>query len=163
VQTSDPDRFTGLNYADCRRTGPAGHYPPDHIPAEATPEDPNTVLADLGVGVSSANPGELVNQIARAFEAGDLAKIGRLIGKDALDPATLARLKAFAPGPLRLRQPDGFHEVGELEMNTRTRWALELDGREPGRDRIFLDLRRIDGKWRVEKLTFPPDPDQPPA
>jgi hypothetical protein len=40
--------------------------------------------------------------------------------------------------------------VGELELNSLTRYALELDSAEPGRDRIFLDLRRKDGKWSVE-------------
>ena len=84
-----------------------------------------------------ADPGVLVAQIATALEAGDLAKVGRLIGKDALDSQTIARLKALSTGPLRLRQPDGVREVGELELNARSRWALELEGQEPGRDSIF--------------------------
>ncbi|MEI6178329.1 MAG: OmpA family protein, partial [Verrucomicrobiota bacterium] len=63
--------------------------------------------------------------------------------------------------PLRLRQPDGVREVGELELNARSRWALELAGQEPGRDSIFLDLRRNQGKWAVEKITLPPAPGEP--
>jgi len=127
----------------------------------APPEDPNTVLADLGIGVALVDPADLVAQIATALEAGDLAKIGQLIGKDALDPEVIARLKELALTPLRLRQPNGVREVGELTLNERTRWALELDGMEPGRDRIFLDLKKTNGKWMVEKITLPPAPGEP--
>ncbi len=125
------------------------------------PENPDTVLADLGVGVTAADPAILVSQIAQALEAGDLAKVGRLIGKEALDSPTIARLKELSATPLHLRQPDGVREVGELELNARSRWALELAGKEPGRDSIFLDLRRNQGKWAVEKITLPPAPGEP--
>ncbi|MES2921453.1 MAG: OmpA family protein [Verrucomicrobiota bacterium] len=127
----------------------------------APPEKPETVLSDLGIGVAAANPAELVAQIAKALEAGDLAKVGRLIGKDAFDSQLVAKLKALSSGPFRLRQPDGIREVGELELNARSRWALELEGMEAGRDRIFLDLRRNNGKWSVEKITLPPGPGEP--
>ena len=125
------------------------------------PEKPETVLADLGIGVAATDPAQLVAQIARALEAGDLAKVGRLIGKNAFDSEMVAKLKALSSGPFRLRQPDGIREVGELELNARARWALELEGMEPGRDRIFLDLRRNNGKWSVEKITLPPGPGEP--
>lgn len=118
-------------------------------------EDPTTKLDELGVGLKSADPKELVDRIAKALEAGDLAALERLMGKDALDPETAARLKQLTAAGVHLRQPDGVREVGELELNTRTRWALELDGRQPGNDRIFLDLARKDGKWSVDKLTLP--------
>ncbi|RYD20073.1 MAG: OmpA family protein [Verrucomicrobiaceae bacterium] len=125
------------------------------------PEDPEAVLRDLGVGVAAADPAVLVAQIAEALEKGDLAKVGRLIGKDALDSQTIAKLKAMAASPLKLRQPDGVREVGELELNARSRWALELAGQEPGRDSIFLDLRKLNGKWTVERVTLPPGPGEP--
>ncbi|NQX02882.1 OmpA family protein [bacterium] len=137
---------------------------PSRIPGlaePAPPEDPAAVLADLGIGAAAADPAELVAQIAKALEAGDFSKLGRLIGKTAFDPETLARLKALATTPLRLRQPDGVREVGELELNAHSRWALELAGQEPGRDRILLDLRRNNGKWSVEKITLPPAPGEP--
>lgn len=120
------------------------------------PQDPETALKDLGIGITAADPAELVNRIAKALEAGDLAAVGRLIGKDALDPETAERLKALSASRLKLRQPNGIREVGELELNARTRWALELEGQEPGRDRIFLDLKRNGQKWSVEKITLPP-------
>ncbi len=125
------------------------------------PEKPETVLADLGIGAAAADPAELVAQIAKALEAGDLAKVGRLLGKDVLDSQMVARLKALSAVPFRVRQPDGIREVGELELNARSRWALELEGMEPGRDRIFLDLRRNNDKWSVEKITLPPAAGEP--
>ena len=127
----------------------------------APPENPDTVLADLGIGVALVDPADLVTQIANALEAGDLAKIARLIGKDAMDPEVITRLKELAATPLRLRQPNGVREVGELTLNERTRWALELEGLEPGRDRIFLDLKKSNGKWMVKKITLPPAQGEP--
>lgn len=150
-------------------TPPVRESPPEITPPPAKiarldepapPEDPETVLKDLGVGISAADPAELVNQIAKALEAGDIKKLSRLIGKDAMDPQTAERLKALSGSGLRLR-PDGVREVGELELNARTRWALELEGQEPGRDRIFLDLKRDGGKWSVEKVTLPPAAGEP--
>ena len=128
------------------------------LTAPTVPEDPETVLKDLGIGLAAVDPGVLVAQIAKALEAGDLAKVARLIGKDALDSQTIARLKELSTSPIQLRQPDGVREVGEMELNLRSRWALELSGQPPGRDSIFLDLHKINGKWTVEKLTLPPGP-----
>jgi OmpA-OmpF porin, OOP family len=125
-------------------------------------ETPDEVLADLGIGVSSVDPAELVGRIGKALVDGDMAAVGRLVGKEALDMQTMERLKRMAMNDaLRLREPEGFREVGELELNALARWALELEGFESGRDRIFLDLRRKDGKWFVERLTLPPGGDEP--
>ena len=142
--------------------GSAGVPPKIGGPGEpSAPDDPDTALENRGTGVAAADPAVLVAQIAKALEAGDLAKVARLIGNGALDSQTIARLRALSSGPLRLRQPDGIREVGELQLNAHSRWALELEGRESGRDRIFLDLRRDNGKWTVEKLTLPPGPGEP--
>lgn len=140
-------------------TAPAAVAPvtPPKIPSlnkPADPEDPATVLADLGVGVSAVDPAVLVAQIAAALEAGDFAKVGRLVGKDALDAQTVERLKELAANPLRL-QANGVREIGEIEINARARWSLALEGKEPGHDYIYLDLRKQNGKWSVEKLTLP--------
>ena len=111
----------------------AAPTPPPQIKALAEPaatEDPATVLADLGIGVAAADPAELVAQIATALEAGDLTKVGRLIGKSAFDPETLARLKALSSTPLKVRQPNGIREVGELELNAHSRWARVEVGHE---------------------------------
>ena len=135
--------------------------PDDPLIQPLPPDDPETVLQDLGVGLATADPEELVNRIAQALEAGDLNGLSRLLGKEAMDAQTSARLKLLAESPLRLRQPGGIREVGELELNVRSRWALELDGMEPGRNRILLDLRRSEKNWSVEKISLPPGPGEP--
>ena len=127
----------------------------------AIPETPAAVPAGPGVGMTAADPAELVSQIAKALEAGDLEKVIRLIGQSASDSETVARLKALSSSPLRLRQPDGVREIGELELNAHSRWALELEGQPSGLDRIFLDFRKKNGKWMVEKLTLPPASGEP--
>ncbi|BCU76630.1 OmpA family protein [Luteolibacter sp. LG18] len=118
--------------------------------------DPATKPGDLGLGPVAADPAALVARIGKALEAGDLETAAKLIGKDALDAHTAERLKALVGGSnFKLRQPP-VREVGELERNELIRWALELDGADLGRDRIYLDLRRKDGQWLVEKLALPP-------
>lgn len=128
--------------------------------------EPVTPPADSklgGGGVMASDPADLVHRIAKAFEAGDLAALEQVIGKDVLDPTTAERLKAWGGKGVRIRQDAGVREVGELALNARTRWVLELDGQEPGRDRIFLDLRRNGQKWSVEKIILPPAPGEPVA
>lgn len=124
-------------------------------------DNPETTLENLGVGLTATNPEELINRIAKALEAGDIAALEHLISKEVLDDDTTSRLKALTEAGLRLRQPNGIREVGELELNSRTRWALELANKEPGRDKILLDLVRKKGKWAVEKLTLPPAAGEP--
>ncbi len=138
---------------------------PETGPAKdpAKPQDPEAALKEPGIGVATADPAELVNQIAKAFDSGDFATLSRLIGKGALDPQTAERLKRLSTAGLRLRQPNGIREIGELELNARSRWVLELAGQESGRDRIQLDLRRSDGKWSVEKIILPAAAGEAPA
>jgi OmpA-OmpF porin, OOP family len=155
---SEPD-------APAKGAAPGGDAKPQPVPALELPEqpvDPQETIDSLGMALGAVDPADLVTKIGQALEQGDFRAAGRLIGKDVLDEPTLERLKQLAAeGPLRLRQPEGVREVGELELNNLTRWALELDGLEPGRDRIFLDLRRREGRWSVEKLTLPPTAAEP--
>ena len=139
------------------KTSPTEPPPPDDpanppaVPAKPAPSARGPATA--------GNPADLVKRIAKALESGDSATLERLLGNNALDPQSAERLKSLnAAGGLRLRPVEGVREVGELEINARSRWALELDDRKPGQDRIFLDLRRDGDKWSVEKITLPPDP-----
>lgn len=126
------------------------------------PETPEEILKDLGEGLTSADPAELLARIAQALEKGDMNTVSQLIGKRALDTQNLAKLTALAKdGSFRVRQPGGIREIGELELNRLARWALELEERESGRDRILFDLRNEGGKWMIEKLTLPPAPGEP--
>ncbi|MCX6876862.1 MAG: OmpA family protein [Verrucomicrobia bacterium] len=143
----------------------ASDPPPTRLPnidEPAAPEDPAKTLANLGTGVADADPATLVTNIAMALEAGDFETFARLVGKDVCDANTLGSLKTLAAAhPLKIHQPDGVREVGELELNSRTRWSLRLADAEPGRDHIFLDLRRDEGKWSVDKVMLPPAPAAP--
>ncbi len=126
------------------------------------PETPEEILKNLGVGLATSDPAELLARIGEALEKGDLTTVSKLIGKQALDPESLARLQALTGnGTLRLRNPGGVREIGELELNRLSRWALELDQREAGRDRILFDLRNENGKWVIDKITLPPAPGEP--
>jgi OOP family OmpA-OmpF porin len=119
----------------------------------------NDTLPGSGVGLAAADPAELLARIGEALEKGDMTTVSQLIGKQALGGENLDKLQAL--GTLRVKNPGGVREVGELELNRLARWALELDEREPGRDRILFDFRNQDGKWMIEKLTLPPAPGEP--
>ena len=123
------------------------------------PETPEEIFENLGVGHSSADPADLLSRIGEALEKGDIPQVSELVGKTALDLSSLEKLKALAQNqPLILRRPGGVREIGELELNQLARWAIELDQREAGRDRIFFDLRKKGGKWQVERIILPPVP-----
>ncbi|MES2996226.1 MAG: OmpA family protein [Verrucomicrobiota bacterium] len=147
------------------REKPAPTVPPDSTsPAPPVPGemkenppvvDPGKSSEQLGEGATSADPAELVGRIAKALEAGDLAELGGLLGQEILDEETMTRLHTITATPPKIRE-GGIREVGELELNKRTRWAIQLDDSEPGRDTIWLELVKTDGKWVVSKFTLPP-------
>jgi outer membrane protein OmpA-like peptidoglycan-associated protein len=141
---------------------PQAPPPIPEIQQPIAPDTPETTLRDLGLGLAVTDPETLVASIAKALEAGDFDTVARLAGKTACDERTLAQLKALATAhPLKVKQPHGVREIGELELNALTRWSLALDGQEPGRDSIYLELRNQADKWSVEKLTLPPGPGVP--
>jgi OOP family OmpA-OmpF porin len=142
---------------------PKGSLKTDEVITPGDLENSAKRPKNVGGEYSTTDPAELVAQVGKALESGDLELISRFMGKDALDPSTLERLKALSAGSIKIRQPDGIREVGEVELNVRSRWSLELEGKEAGRNRIYLDLRRVTGKWKVEKLTLPPASDEPNA
>jgi len=102
-----------------------------------------------------SDPATLVARIGAAMEIGDFEAAAKLSG----DPASAAKLRDFAGGHAMRLRPPGVREVGEIEFNALTRWALEFDG-TPGRDRLLFDLRRKDGQWSVERLILPPALDE---
>lgn len=125
-------------------------------------ETPEQILENLGVGLSTTDPTELITRIGDALGKGDLASVSKLIGKQALNAESIAKLEALAiNGPLRIRNPGGIREIGELELNRRARWAMEFEAHGSGPSRILFDLRNEKGRWMVDKITLPPAPDQP--
>lgn len=83
-------------------------------------QTPEQILENLGVGLATADPSELLNQISEALNKGDMNEVSKLIGKDAMNAKTFALLNAFA------KQPHIFREVGEIELNQRTLGSRKL-------------------------------------
>jgi outer membrane protein OmpA-like peptidoglycan-associated protein len=111
------------------------------------PEAPPTQAA---IVVSDANPAELVRRIAAALESGDVSVLEKLLGDTRLDDTNREALRSLIALKPKLAQ-GGIREVGELELNKRTRWVLELEGG----GRMVLDLINEVGLWSVEKFVLP--------
>lgn len=110
-----------------------------------------------GPGKTSRHPGALIAEIGQKLEEGDLATAGRLIGGVALTEEARERLTELsASGVLTFKKPSAAHEVGEMEVNARSRWALEIEDAPHGRDRIYFDLVREGAGWKVSRITLPP-------
>ena len=122
-----------------------------------TAQTPEQILENLGVGLETADPSDLLNQISEALNKGDMTEVSKLIGKDAMNTKTFALLNALA------KQPHIFREIGEIELNQRTRWALEIGGGDSEKQQIHFDLKKDNGKWKIEKISLPEgqvDPDK---
>ena len=119
------------------------------------PETPEQTLVDLGLGVAEFDPEALLMKIGETLERGKFEDAAVMIGKDALDERHLTGLKDLASsGSFRLNEANPVSEIGELEANRRSRWALNLD-QESGA-KIYFDLLRGEtGKWGVEKIKLP--------
>ncbi|KAB2642221.1 MAG: OmpA family protein [Verrucomicrobia bacterium] len=113
------------------------------------------------VAVAKVDPKQLVTEVVKSLETADYDGLARMLGKDACDAKTIELLKTLASShPIKIKAQNGIREVGELELNALSRWSLTLEGAEPGRDHIFLDLRNANGKWSIAKITLPALPEQ---
>lgn len=123
-------------------------------------EEAEQILKDtkvVPVQSGTDNPVDLLTSIGNALVNRDFDKVEKLIGKQALTDQNLDELKKLSnEGQFKLRTPNPVREVGELEINRRARYALELADREEGRDRIYFDLLKNEKVWQVEKITLPP-------
>jgi outer membrane protein OmpA-like peptidoglycan-associated protein len=121
----------------------------DGVDKHAPVQTPEQILSKLGVGLATANPSDLLSQISDALNKGDMEKVSELIGKDAMDADTFALLNAIS------KKTHAFREVGEIELNKRTRWALEMRNDEATKQQILFDLKQENGKWKIEKISVP--------
>ena len=123
-------------------------------PAEPAPSTepivPEAPPVQKAIVVSDANPAELIRRIAAALESGDVTALEKLLGDTRLDDASREALRSLLALQPKLAQ-GGIREVGELELNKRTRWVLELEGG----GRMVLDLINEAGLWSVEKFVLP--------
>lgn len=113
------------------------------------------ILTSAGMGATELDPIILLQKIGDALEAKELNSAAALIGKDALDESHLEGLRTLAEADkLKMHQVRPISEIGELEANRKSRWALNLD--DDLGSRIYFDLaRNPTGKWAVEKLALP--------
>ena len=133
------------------------------VDVTVTPESAEQILNSLGIGVTTVDPALLVEQIGRTLEAGKIQAAANLIGRKALSEDQVKQLQELAgQARLKLDEDRPISEIGELEVNRRGRWALNL--RDDYGARIYLDLLRKQGKWGVEKVGLPgvpPHDDRP--
>ena len=105
------------------------------------------------------DPGALVAEIAAALENDDMAAFSKLLGGK-VDDAALRQLQDFVTRQRVLGHKVQIREVGEQELNKRTRWAIEY-GQGDQRKSMYLDLKRDGEKWSVEKITLSSDANVP--
>jgi outer membrane protein OmpA-like peptidoglycan-associated protein len=117
----------------------------------------NRATGSPDVVLRRTDPMALINSIGQALAHQDYATAEKLIGQRAMNEETRLGLKdMLSRQPIKLKEPHPVREVGELELNRRARYALELTDREPGRDRIYFDLAKNNGLWEVDRVTLPP-------
>jgi outer membrane protein OmpA-like peptidoglycan-associated protein len=113
------------------------------IAPEAPPTQTTVIAGD-------ASPLKLLQRIAAALESGDVGAMEKILGSSLLDEADRELLLGLLATKPKLAQGD-IREVGELELNKRVRWVLELaDG-----GRLMIDLINDSGLWSVEKFLLP--------
>jgi outer membrane protein OmpA-like peptidoglycan-associated protein len=130
---------------------PALMPPPAEPAPSSEPIAPEPPPVQTPIVVSDANPAELIRHIAAALESGDVTALEKLLGDTRLDDTNREALRSLIALKPKLAQGGGIREVGELELNKRTRWVLELEGG----GRIVLDLINEAGLWSVEKFVLP--------
>ncbi|MGA0854886.1 MAG: hypothetical protein ACO3RK_08765, partial [Luteolibacter sp.] len=124
------------------------------VPAEPAPA-PEPVAPETTPAASSAVGGyadsaKLVQRIAAALESSDVAAMEKFLGDSRLNDASREAIRDLIATKPKLGK-NGIREVGELELNKRVRWVLELEGDK----RLTIDLFNEGGLWSVEKFVLP--------
>ena len=133
------------------------------LPVIPLDHQPSLPLNSAAIFSSNEDPERLVTEVAKNLETANSDHLAQILGKKVGNPDTLGLLKILATEqPFKIIPENGIREVGELELNTLSRWALNFEGIEPGRRSIFLDLRKTNGKWSIDKLVVTPSPENPP-
>lgn len=112
----------------------------------------NFDLNGIALAQLDKDPAALVGGIAAALEKDDMAAFSKLLG-GTVDDNALRHLQEFAARQRALGRKAQVREVGEQELNKRTRWAIEY-GEGDKRQSLYLDLKRVGEKWTVDKITL---------
>lgn len=137
---------------------PAKVSEPSETVARPSPEQ---ILIDAGMGVAELEPEVLLRKIGTALQDADLEQASLLIGRKALDESLLRGLQKLAEtGAFRRNPTSAIVELGELEANRRSRWALDYGAAQDSR--IYFDLSRGQtGNWKVERVKLPGEGAEP--
>lgn len=128
---------------------------------ETVPEEPTVELAPKEIEPPSApsivveqtplsnpDPSTLMASIKSTLEEGDLQKFTDAIGRDKFTPEQLVQLDT-----LKSKYPEAnfvIREVGEVEINKHTRWAIGIEGED---SEITIDIvKQVNGEWTVQSL-----------
>ena len=145
IRPGVPQKSQGKPQAPALMPTPAEPAP------SAEPVAPEAPPTQAVIVASDANPAELIRRIAAALESGDVPALEKFLGDSRLDDASREALRDLLASKPRLAQGGGIREVGELELNKRTRWVLELEGGGS----MVLDLINDAGLWSVDKFVLP--------
>jgi len=127
------------------------------LPSIPLDHQPDILLNAPVVVGSHTDPEQLVTDVAKNLEAANFDHLAQILGKDVCNPKTLELLKILTTQhPFKIKPENGIREVGELELNTLSRWSLNFEETESGHGSIFLDLRKTNGKWSIDKIILPP-------
>jgi outer membrane protein OmpA-like peptidoglycan-associated protein len=108
---------------------------------------------------NGSDPLALMHAIGEAVAQKDLSKLEKLMAQSVVNADAAERLKKLVTlNSLTLKPQQPVREVGEIELNQKRRYSLELADRPNGQDRIYFDLIQKNGRWFVDRITFPGDP-----
>ena len=122
------------------------------------PEPPETVLNDIGIGLTAATPEELLERISDALHERDMETVSKLVADKAFDADGFERLSKLARKQGTGAGPNGrIREVGEITLNRLSRWELEFGSDGDENERIYFEVARDGNQWRVSKVILPDD------
>lgn len=91
-------------------------------------------------------PKDLLEAFKDAAQNNDADAVQRLLGDAKLDDEARAQLKSLFAGA----KIKAVREVGEIELNKRSRWAIEFD--EAAGAQLLFDFVNDGGRWKIENV-----------
>lgn len=122
---------------------------PEPDSASTTPPTPTQPAAPTA---RPNDPAALIAALVTAIESGNLNAIQQLATPEIIPAADLPKWQTLLQQAPKTHQPNGVREVGELELNQRSRWAIHLDTNGKPAAVVFADLRRNAAAWSLDAL-----------
>lgn len=119
------------------------------MPAKEEPVE--TLPEILNSATEPVLSGDVVADLAKALENGDLEAIMKLVGNAHADPISSEHLKQLAEQNAVSKIRPLVRQVGEIAGQDTMRWSLQLSGQKS----LLLDLKRKNGTWVLERYSIP--------